>query len=75
MSTLTYIHVLYVYSGIALLLFLVAISCALSKKDVLGNGMKLGLGNSLIISLLWPMTLVAILCGICLAIWDEFKHL
>lgn len=44
------------------------------KRDALGNGMKLGIGNSLLLSAIWPVTLAVLLGGVVydgIQIWKK----
>lgn len=55
---------LFCYVAVAAMLFIIGITFGMVlKKDILHGGMKLGIINSALLSSLWPITFICILCG------------
>ena len=64
------------YSSIAAVLFLTGIIFGMIlKKDDLGNGVRLGVGNSFLLSIAWPITLGFVLVGGIFAVAKVWKKL
>jgi len=64
------------YAAVAVVLFLVGITFGkILKKDVLHGGIKLGIINSALLSSLWPITIICMLCGWGYEIVQEWKRL
>lgn len=64
------------YCGIAVAMFLLAVIIGkILNKDVLGNGVKLGILNALLLSLFWPLTLILALCGVLYDVIRVWKKL
>lgn len=57
--------ILFWYIGIALGLFLVGVVVGkLLRQDVLGGGVRLGIFNSLLLAVIWPITGILALVGL-----------
>ena len=57
-------NVAVVYLVVAAILFLSGIfSGKVLKKDVLHGGVRLGILNSALLSIVWPLTCVCMVCG------------
>ena len=52
------------YFGVSLIIFLISIliKCFV-KRDILGNGVELGIVNSFLLSLVWPVTISVVSVG------------
>lgn len=57
-------QIVLLYLAIAFVLCLGCIGIGeLFKKDILHGGMRLGVVNSFLLSIVWPITVICIFCG------------
>lgn len=62
------------YVGIAVVLFVLGVVLGLLKKNILGRNFKLGVVNSMLLAVFWPVTISCILGGWtyeCVQIWKK----
>lgn len=45
------------------------------RKEGLGNGVKLGLLNSFILSAFWPLSVICVVCGWMYDLWQAWKKI
>ena len=62
--------IMYGYAFVCIVVWVVALILGAKGKKTLGNGMKLGSSNSLIIAALWPMSLICVVIGF---VYDRIK--
>ena len=59
-------HLLFAYLLVAFSMFATLVWFGkILKKDILGNGVKCGMLNSLLLSSLWPLCAIACIVGMC----------
>ena len=70
-----FLKIVIAYSAIAFVVFmLLVVFGKVLKKISLGNGMALGLLNSLLLSALWPITMLCSIVGLvceCIKTWKR----
>lgn len=66
---------LYGYAVVAITLFVCLVCQGKILKKDLGNGVKLGFLNALLLSLFWPLTLILALCGVLYDVIRVWKKL
>lgn len=45
------------------------------KKDLLHGGVKLGMGNSIMLAVFWPLTVICVVCGWMYDMWQAWKKI
>lgn len=74
MDILTVISLAYVAVACSMFLFCIIFGKIL-KKISLGNGVELGIFNSLVLSVFWPITFVVIISGFLYEVVQWWKKL
>lgn len=67
--------IVYVYGIVAMVLFVSLLGIGKICKKDLGKGVKLGVLNSFILSVLWPVSFLVTLSGVCYEVVHIWKRL
>lgn len=71
-----YCTIMIAYGIVGTVLFIIAFLLGrMTKKDILGNGVRLGIGNAFLLSVAWPITTATILIGWSYEIVKTWKKL